>query len=587
MTTDTPAGSSQAHALRLLLPFFFQHGSAADAVSRLCGLRHEGRKSRPCWTDAAPVPAEYRDETLPNVRDFLFDEGIAAGGCAYLRVPDETANAWFKNGGTFAPGPAVGARVPSDGERPGGFAVRLAAPGIELFLSPHRAGVLSVTLEPRDGGDLAVLQDLNYRLSQIRHFTAWWFRLPMAEQDPHQPPPDDAPLAERLGRRGGAFQWIDWAEFLLGPLAPLGYRRLQDQFSVYSVTRCGAAADFTDPAVTAALRPFLAALAHVEELGHAGTLQVTERVLNPRHWCAVGSLAAVHLIADQDPPRPFDAQRLPTVLHKYFVPYLVVLLQRIALQRLLGEARAAFAGGALEGLVVVQTAGGSGPNGRVHRLGLQSLALTVNGTFTEVSSREVLNQYYELVRVGLRVADSFGTLQRALRDTEVMDNDRFQGRTLADLGRLAGSLEGLVTEAGRHARLIAHVQSKVEWLEVFFVSYYFTALIYYVNHNGTLFSHEYGVWSLILAPAVSGLIAFLGLRPDKLHDEAGRPTTEDTGASHQHHAGHAWGFLGWLIGVFVLWLIVGFQWFPDGHGSHAAATVPMAISAPVGTTGSH
>jgi hypothetical protein len=205
MTTATPAGSPPAHTLRLLLPFFFHHGSAADAAARLCGLRHEGSKPRPCWTDAAPVPNEYRDETLPNVRDFLFDGGIAAGGCAYLRVPDETANAWFKNGGTFAPGPAAGSRVPSDGERPSGFAVRLAAPGIELFLSPHRAGVLSVTLEPRDGGDLAMLQDLNYRLSQVLHFTAWWFRLPRAAQDPHQSPPDDAPLVERLGRRGGAF----------------------------------------------------------------------------------------------------------------------------------------------------------------------------------------------------------------------------------------------------------------------------------------------------------------------------------------------------------------------------------------------
>jgi len=44
-----------------------------------------------------------------------------------------------------------------------------------------------------------------------------------------------------------------------------------------------------------------------------------------------------------------------------------------------------------------------------------------------------------------------------------MDNDRFQNDTLGKMGELA-------KQANRSAGIVAHVQSKVEWLEVFFVS---------------------------------------------------------------------------------------------------------------------
>jgi len=350
MTTEPAAAQPKAHTLRLLLPFFFQREAVAAAARRLGKLTHETMKivkdengedtekrtTWPCWIACGPIPQFYQDETLPNVHDFLFGAREGTGGCGYLRVPDATANTWFKSGGVFARD--SGAAGPNTTDRSLAFAVQVAAPGIELFLSPHGAGVLSVAFASNETADPEVLQDLNYRLSQVRPFTAWRFRTPHG--DPSRPAPaDDAPLAQRLGYRGGAFHLSEWAGFLLGPLGELGYQPMQDQFSVYCVTRFGPAADFTDPAVSASLRPFLNALAHVEEAGHAGSLKVTQQVLNPRHWAAVGSLGAAHLVADQDPPRPFDEQRLPTVLHKYFIPYLVSLLQRAALQRLLGEAR--------------------------------------------------------------------------------------------------------------------------------------------------------------------------------------------------------------------------------------------------------
>jgi hypothetical protein len=595
------------HTLRILWPFLYRWGSLARACECLGTLGHpSAKKTWPCWQQhAAAEPgrteetqgtgtppstngphALYLEDTLRSVRDFLF--GGAAGGCGYLRVPDATADHWFGRGLVLSP--AEGQTIPSDRARAQTSKVRLAEPGIEVFLSPHGVGVLSIALRPAEMQPLPILQDLNYRLSQARTYTAWEVQL-LAATDPRAPAPPErqAPLVERLGRRGGAFQLIEWVEFLLQPLTGLDYERLQEQFSVFSVTRLGPAADFGDPAVTTALLPALRALAHVEEYGHAGSLHVTAQVLNTRHWAGVSSLACAHLVADQDPPLPYNDQRLPRALYKYFIPYLLGLLQRSAVQRLLREARCALTDGE-----DAPPNAGADPAEQLRRLNRRSLAVTVNGSFTEISSREVINQCFALTQTGLRLADSFGTIQRALRDAEAMDsasfqvdNGRFQAETLGELKTLAGRLEDLVSEAGRHAHLVAHVQSKVEWLEVFFVSYYFTALMYYVSHSG-LFVHDYATWSLIAAPFVSGGIALLGLKPYKLDEETApeevRPAPGEK-PSASKKKGHSWVFLVVLVLTFVAWLAIGLTFFPGCKDKHECK--PVSAAEPTATASSH
>jgi len=596
MSTDDCARAPKAHIQRLLLPFIYERNRVSGAFKALSGLCWEGKRTWSCWMAEAEPPELYRMETLPNVRRFLF--GGAAGDCGYLRVPDETANLWLKRGGLFLkPGispTAVGWK--GDG-CPEAFQIALAAPGIELFLSPHGAGVLSLTFEARQPADLASLRELSYRLSQGRPYTSYVFQLPHAEHNPNPPPSAEVSFAERLGQAGGGFRIMELAEFLLSPLADLGYEPMQEQFSVYAVTRFGSAADFAQPDVTESLRPFLTALAHVEESAHPGSLKVSEHILNPRHWVATGSLAAAHLVADQDPPHPYDEQRTQTVLHKYFIPYLVTLLQRVALQGLLREACEAVVADdpseAQAEKATLESAWGPAEAGlaaRLRGLNRHALAFTVNGCFTEVSSREAHNQYYELVQTALRVRDSFGSVQQALRDAEAMDNDRFQARTLVEIGSLTNGLKELLEEAGTNARLVAHVQSKVEWLEVFFVSYYFTALMFYVNHDGSLFSHDYSVWTLAAAPLVSGAIAFLGLKPHRLRhnarhgQEAVTPPHRPTPRADEHKE-RAWMFLLALIAVFALWLGLGLQYCPsqpetpEGDG-HQAAQVPTRHETP-------
>ena len=88
------------HRVRLLMPFFLERNALHKAEEALPKLTCVARKTWACWEKPASIPLLYRDETLPSVYSFLFGGG--GGCCAYFRVPDETANFWFKNGGVFA-----------------------------------------------------------------------------------------------------------------------------------------------------------------------------------------------------------------------------------------------------------------------------------------------------------------------------------------------------------------------------------------------------------------------------------------------------------------------------------------------------
>jgi hypothetical protein len=548
MSTDNPNPvSPTAHLIRLLRPFFLDRDAVTCAAKALTHATQAGRKRVwPLWEEAQPHDL-YLHEVLDHVTEFLF--GRDEGACRYLRVPAETANYWFKKGGVFRkPSADPDLEHATSDKLPSEFPAAIEAPGIELFLSPHGVGVFSITLEAKASGGERDLREFNYRLSQVRDFSVYPFHLPYAPQ--HQAiPAADTPLDARLGVPGGAFTLAELTKLLTKPLESLKQRWVQAQCSVYSVTRFSSAALFTDPQVKETLQPFLNALTHIEECHHVGSLAITEQVLNPRHWAAVGSLGAAHLVADQDLPHAFDTQRVPIVLHKYFIPYLLSFLQRLTLQRLVGEAR--------EQAVKQVT---SSPEGKgeplslaeLHDLHAYMLGFNVNGYYTEVSSREVLNQYYDLAQRGLRVPQSLRLVLRTLRDAEAKVRDdeavaanHFQRQAMLELNTLA-------SKAGKNVKTIADVQSKVEWLEVFFVSYYATALVYYVTAKG-LFTHTFASLSLILTPPISGLIAFLGLRPDRLN------LSDD----ESPHGQTAW-ILIVLVLIFIIRLPLGYVFFPSG-----------------------
>lgn len=536
-TSPNQASAPLEHTIRLLYPFWLDTGCLDKAVDALCHLRHQGQQPalKKTWLETQNVPTLYREEILPLVTQVMF--GFRQGTHRYLRIDGETLNYWFPRDGEMAPKSAA---KTGDKEQHPHYPIKTAGEGIELFLSPNGVGLLSLTFESRLG-DTKYLQAFNHRLSQIRRPSAYSYQVPLDELSEQTPPAPEDNFEQRLGARGGAFLLEELVDFLLAPLHDFGLQETQQQFSVYSVTRFDKHTTFTEADCQARLKPFLAALAHVEEATHQGSLGLREQMLNPKHWAAVGSLGAAHLIADQDPPHPFDEQRLSRSLYKYFVPYLCAFLQRLTLQRLLWETDQS----------ILEAAGNLEPSEKLHTLHHDMLRFSVQGCFTEISSREVINQYYELTLQGLRVAQSQQLVQRALHDMASATTAAFQQKA-------SDNTQALAKDVSANVGMLADVQRKVEWLEVFFVSYYATALVHYVGEG--LFAETYLHWSAMLAPFIAGLLALGFIRPYASH-EAQEPGT----ASHHKPAKQRRSkfFLITLALLTAAWMAAGYHCFPS------------------------
>jgi hypothetical protein len=271
-------------------------------------------------------------------------------------------------------------------------------------------------------------------------------------------------------------------DLLLEPLKAFEFKPAQAHFSVYSVLHF-TELDFTDSTTQTELQPVLAGLTHVEEPLHPGSLSINAQCLNSRHWTAVGTLGSVHFVADQKNV-PFNDQRVPTVLNKYFLTFLVCMMQRLILQDILCSAQAKLHASLHKDLQHLQ---------KLHN---NLLAFTLTGYLSEISSREVINQYYLLAKSGLRVDENFQTLRRALHDADE-------------------SLAANSSQKNLHQMVSMH--SKIEWLEVFFASYYAGALVYYVSYGW--FDKGFSSAGSLLWAIIVGLVALFGLTPWKhAHD---------------------------------------------------------------------
>ena len=193
------------------------------------------------------------------------------------------------------------------------------------------------------------------------------------------------------------------------------------------------------------------------------------------------------------------------------------------------------------------------------------------------------NQYYSLAQAGLRVQVSFRTLQQALHDAEVMNNDRFQNSAI-------DKLKSIVGEANVSAQKVAEVQTKLEWLEVFFVSYYATALVHYIGES-EFFNHAYIGISLVFAPLLSGLIAFQGLKPQQVEQSACHATEVEAkpDSSHQlaqeaHSDRRSRFFLYALVIVFLVWVGIGRIWFPNNNAEKPSHGSTINIASPPSPT---
>lgn len=485
---------------RLLLPLRLPRRSAAAACAALEGASLLGA---PRTWQRCELKHFYRDEVSPQVRALLSPEGETAGGPLdgrYLRVDPATAQKWFRD---------VVVEVSAACE----LAIELEpSTGIELFVSGHGVGVLSFTFVLAVGTGAGELLDAGHSLAQGRRRARGsgrlrtlhpredadrWARIPAAERarmEAEPIPADDAPLAERLGRRGAAFSLFELAQELLGPLASLGRLETDSGFLVYSAWRFERAVDFVDAASRRRFEDLASSIAQVEEAHHAAATGEDDTaivaVLNDRHVAAVCGQGAAHLVADQ-PEVPFNEERLARVRDKYFVPFLAALLGRTIARRLAHEAAAA-----------VHGADGGGPE-KLGELRRSVLDFSIGATPIESSHRAVVNRYYRMCEEAMA----------SRRELERVD------RTLAGLDAYLAvqRQERLFERVAVSAEQSQWMQRNLEWIEIFLVFVYTAELA----HVGLELWHGPHFWAgLAIASslAVAGaVIAGVVLKPWKHH----------------------------------------------------------------------
>jgi hypothetical protein len=480
---------------RFLYPFLYNTRQAGMTPDLLAGLR-AFKSNLPVWRPRKSRPDEpYREELLDNVSGFLFPQD-QEGGCRSFEVEEAARNSWFRSGIRMST--AKGELLDSG----------VVCCKIELFLSPYGAGVLSITLRPSLSGngvkefEANHLKDFNYQGAQLRGRPMPRFSIAQPEgkfaEHMTAPPDDDAPLRERLGFTGGSFNLGELCKFLLEPIAP---HPIQGQFSLYSVVRLDRSVGFDSEATRRDLSPLLAGLAQIEERLHAGApsgeINVPNRILNSKHWAAVSFLGAVHLVADQGNIE-FDHQRLPNVIDKYFAPYLCAFLQRLATYRIIHDAQ-----------TDIQRQEGGRRMGNLRR---EMLSFAVCSNFTEVSSREALNRFYDLSREGLRVGASLSVAKEAILEFDAAEAADRSEEMNRQLSRNVEVVSALSAKLERNIETVADVQTKIEWLEVFFVSFYAAELSELI---GTLwgFDHTYTAWAVPIWMIVGLSMAAWGLRP--------------------------------------------------------------------------
>jgi hypothetical protein len=509
---------------RFLYPFTFRAGALPAIARELRRMtyrdgagQHKDLWDRSSLNRLYTRPHHfYEDELLPEVIDYLFSDGrrpVEEGReprddelkhCGYFRVVESAASAWFhgadlvkvkgkKGAETFEPVCPVRAAEKS---------------GIEVFLFPGGVGVLSIALRANQAGlDAAQAADFNYLIAQYRRKSHVRFRRrhradpgstsPATSQPLPSPPALDRPFEERLGVEGGSFEINELIELLLGPLADHGAALVDGascwELLVYTVVRLGPDADFGDPVVQEWLGPFLAGLAQVEESGHSGAPPgvpaMSNELLNRRHWVSIGLLGAVHLISDQPPENDevgspsFNEMKAEIIRGKYFIPFLIALMQRVALGPLVAEAR---------GVLV-------GPTGaaweRSERLRQELAAFAVEGYFPQVSVRHALHRWYKVAREGLDIPAAWEEVRRSIADVNAAitalrleENQQIANKTLQ-------ANVGISTE-------LVKAQEVVHTVEIFLVSVY-------AAHLTHMFAWENDPWRGLYVATMAALGAMI------------------------------------------------------------------------------
>ena len=492
---------------RLLLPFLFERRAADRAAEALANAT--GGITRGLWVREPPRKLyRYRLEMTGQLDRFLFshgEKGKVEG--EYLHVAGERIKRWL--GGIDVD---LGSRVARVG-----LAV---SPGVELFLTAHGAGVLSITFDLGADAELGEVLELNRRLSILTRpgDRAPWISMASPDGAPAPAGPGEQhatgiPLGERLGHPGARFSMAELLAQLLEPLRGMGIAPIQESLSAYSVVVLPHDIDIGSPENRTWTGPFLAAQAQVNDkfrpAPERGELGVPNLFTATNHWAAASLQGAGHLLSARD-AHVAGEESLSEARDRYFVPYLTALLQRCALKKAAEEAT---------DMVVREEV----KRAAVSQLRSDVLAFALAGALPEVSVRYSLHRYYRMCQEAVDLDRNLEQVRSALGDLEAQLSAKAQVE-------IAESQRDIAKQAQESQESGQRIHMALVWIEVFIVVAYAAELVKFFVIELPHIQDPRLRWAAGVGSVASGVIALLVLRPwDHKHEKHGKK------ADHEAH----------------------------------------------------
>ncbi len=369
---------------------------------------------------------------------------------------------------------------------------------IELFVDPRGCGVLSVSLKPASQDaplSLAAIKTLNYSLCQDGSSR------------------NAARIRKATGQGYGDYVLKDLCLELLSCFTPdnTGFRLLHPQAPLmpYTVVRFGQHLAFSSITRPTGVPPEddLAAqaslLAQVDEAAHplptAEDHGAVVRAYHTDELAAASCMGAAFFVSDTG--TQFDSLKFYSRLDKYFLGFLAALMQKMRLRALAEEAA-----------IVAKLQPGPERIGRLEALRNSMLENLAAGDLIEISVRDAVNRFLLQCQQALRVPESLGLVKSAIADLDSSLQASRQSDSLGELGKTQSALHELGEKQGEVMERLASTQNKVEWIEIFVISFYSGELVEMLGKEFDI-AHDVRQVALLAAVIGSALIAGFMLRP--------------------------------------------------------------------------
>ena len=504
-TAASPLPRAASAQTRLLLPFLFERRAADRAAEALAGA--SSGIARGLWTREPPRKLyRYRLEMTGQLDRLLFshgEKGTVEG--AYLHASGERIRRWLG-----ALDVDLGSRVARVG--------LASTPGVELFLTAHGAGVLSLCFDLGADVELASVLEVNRRLSILTRpgERAPWLSAPWPEGTAPVPPPahgaetsqtSPVPLGDRLGRPGARFSLTELLAEVLEPLRGMGIAPIQESLCAYSVVALPLDVEVGAAETRKWTGPLLASLAQVHAVfrpaPERGKLGVPNLFLGANHWAAASLQGAAHLLGARE-AHVLGEDSVAEARDRYFVPYLTALLQRCAIKKAAEEATE----------MVLHEDVKREP---VSKLRSDVLAFALAGALPEVSVRSSLHRYYRMCQRAVDLTRNLSQVRSALGDLEAQLSARQQME-------IAEAQRDIAKQSAESQESSHRIHMSLVWIEVFIVVAYAAELVKFFVIELPHIQEPRTRWIAASLAIGIGVIALAVLRPwDHRHAKRGKP----------------------------------------------------------------